>query len=434
MVRSSQRTLVESQPQPQASFSSLVNHRSIEKAQPVSLPGKRPELPTTGVGGLVIGGDFQGLGIARSLGRNGVPVCVLDDEPSISRYSRYATHAVKVRNLRDESKTIETLMTIGRRLNLKGWVLYATRDETVAALSRYRETLSEWFRVPTPEWESIRWAWDKRNTYRMSMELGIPAPKTWFPQDVEQVREINAKFPVVLKPAIKEHFVYTAKAKAWRADNREELIRRFEEAAAFVPPGEMMIQDLIPGGSSAQQYGCCVFFKEGKAVGTMVTHYVRSHPPDFGRCSTYVESVELPELEEMSRRFLHKIGYYGLAEVEFRLDPRDGEYKLLDVNARTWGYHSIGVAAGVDFPYMLFQDQLGNPVAPARGKPGVNWIRWVTDLPVGVHGFLIRRWGLLEYLRSIRRADTEAVFSLRDPLPSLAEAALIPYHVFTRGY
>jgi predicted ATP-grasp superfamily ATP-dependent carboligase len=268
----------------------------------------------------------------------------------------------------------------------------------------------------------------------MSLELGIPAPKTWFPESVEEVREIDARFPVILKPAIKENFVYTAKAKAWRVNNRQELVERFQEAAAFVPRGEMMVQDLIPGGSSAQQFGCCVFFKEGRAIGMMVTHYVRCHPPDFGRCSTYVESVDLPELEEMSLRFLCKIGYYGLVEVEFRRDPRDGQYKLLDVNARTWGYHSIGLAAGVDFPYMLFQDQLGNDVTPARGKAGVNWIRWVTDLPVGVHGFLIKRWGLWDYMRSIRQAHTEAVFSVRDPLPSLAEAALIPYHVFTRGY
>ena len=31
-------------------------------------------------GGVVIGGDYQGLGIVRSLGRHGVPVYVIDDE------------------------------------------------------------------------------------------------------------------------------------------------------------------------------------------------------------------------------------------------------------------------------------------------------------------------------------------------------------------
>ena len=47
---------------------------------------------------MVLGGDSQGLGIARSLGRHGIPVCVIDDETSISRASRYVQHSVRVRD------------------------------------------------------------------------------------------------------------------------------------------------------------------------------------------------------------------------------------------------------------------------------------------------------------------------------------------------
>ena len=83
---------------------------------------------------------------------------------------------------------------------------------------------------------------------------------------------------------------------------------------------------------------------------------------------------------------------------------------------------------------MLFQDQLGNAVTPARARAQVAWLRLVTDLPVGLHGLFLKRWGLFEYWKSVMGSDTEAVFDWRDLLPSLAEAALIPYHVLTRGY
>jgi predicted ATP-grasp superfamily ATP-dependent carboligase len=282
--------------------------------------------------------------------------------------------------------------------------------------------------------ETIRWAWDKRNTYRLAQDLGIPVPRTWFPKTVEDVRSIDAKFPLILKPAIKENFIYEAKTKAWQVNDKEHLVQRFEEAAAFVPQGEMMVQDLIPGGSSEQQYGCGFFFAGQRALGVMGARYVRAHPPDFGRCSTFVETMDLPELEVLSTRFLQAIDYYGLAEVEFRRDPRDGEFKLLDVNARTWGYHSLGAAAGVDFPYMLFEHQIGRPVGSFRARSGVRWLRWVTDLPVGVHGLFLGKWNLLSYLKSIRGTNTEAVFDTADPLPSLVETALIPYLAVTRGY
>src|SRR5271157_272780 len=85
-----------------------------------------------GVGAVVVGGDHQGLGIVRSLGRHNIPVCIIDDERSIARFSRYATHAIAVTDLRDERKTVETALEIGHRLGLKDWVLYPTRDETVA--------------------------------------------------------------------------------------------------------------------------------------------------------------------------------------------------------------------------------------------------------------------------------------------------------------
>ncbi len=120
------------------------------------------------IGGVVVGGDYQGLGIVRSLGRRKVPVCIIDDEHSIARFSRYTTHAVAVENLRDERQSADAMLEIGRRLGLKGWVLYPTRDETVAAFARYRPMLTEWFRVPTPTWEAMQWVCDKRNTYRLA--------------------------------------------------------------------------------------------------------------------------------------------------------------------------------------------------------------------------------------------------------------------------
>src|SRR5206468_2210117 len=174
-------------------------------------------------GALVIGGDYQGLGIARSLGRRGVPVCILDDERSIARFSRYSAHAVKVPDLRSEQTAVETVLNVGRRLGLKNWVLYPTRDETVAAFSRHRPLLAEWFRVPTPEWSTIQWVWDKRNTYRLAEELKIPVPRTCCPRDIDELRNIDMDLPVAVKPAIKEHFIYATKVKAWRANTRAEL-------------------------------------------------------------------------------------------------------------------------------------------------------------------------------------------------------------------
>lgn len=385
-------------------------------------------------GAVIIGGDFQGLGILRSLGRRGIPCCIVDNELAIAGLSRYCTHSVRVSNLRDESRTISTLLEIGKELKLAGWVLYPTRDETVAALSRHRERLTAQFKVPTPRWDAVSPAWDKRKTYRLSEKLDIPCPLTWFPESLNDLEAIDVSPPWVIKPAIKENFIYSTKVKAWLASDRTQLEQRFQEAQRIVPLGEIMVQELIPGGSE-RMFGFCSFFKEGRSQATMVTRYRRQHPPLFGRSCTAVETVDCLEVEELGEKFLKAIDYYGLTEIEFKLDPRDGRYKLLDVNARTWGYHNLGSAAGVDFPFYLYEDQCGRPLPGAiRTRKGVNWIRLVTDIPVGFMGILRRQFSLRDYWRSVSRFDIESVHSWQDPLPGLAETALIPYLAWKKGF
>ena len=195
----------------------------------------------------------------------------------------------------------------------------------------------------------------------------------------------------------------------------------------------MIVQELIPG-DGRQQFAYCAIYSKGEPVATMVCRRRRQHPPEFGRASTFVETIDEPAVEALSERILRTIGYDGLVELEYKLDPRTGVFKLLDFNARTWGYHTIGPAAGVDFPYLLFRQALGQPVAPQRARAGVRWVRLLTDLPTGWVQIRAGDFTVREYLRSLRSAHVEAVFSRDDPLPGLAEVALLPYLAVKRGF
>jgi predicted ATP-grasp superfamily ATP-dependent carboligase len=264
--------------------------------------------------------------------------------------------------------------------------------------------------------------------------LGIATPRTWLVGSAEELGAVDGEPPFAVKPAIKERFIYATGDKAWRADTRAELEQRFREAAQVVGAGEVIVQELIPGGGETQ-LAYCAFFRDGRAAASMVVNRLRQHPPLFGRASTFVQTIERPELEEVSERLLRRIGYYGLVELEYKHDVRDGQTKLLDINARTWGYHSLGQRAGVDFPYLLYADQLSLPVPDgARARTGVSWIRLATDVPTAL---ALAAQGELDwraYLRSLRQANAESVFSGDDPLPGVAELALLPYLAVKRGF
>jgi D-aspartate ligase len=380
----------------------------------------------TNVGALVIGGDHPGLAVARSLGSRGIPVYILEDQHSISKYSKYVTKVIRVPDLLDEKRVVDSTLEVGERYDLRDWVLIPTRDETVAAFSLSRDRLAKFYRVTTPPWETTRWAWDKSNTYQLAEELGIPVPRTWHVRDASELPSLYQYLPLAIKPAVKEKFFYATGDKAWRADTPEMLQALYTRAAKDIPSSEVLIQEIIPGDGT-QQLSYCAFFKDGKAHSTLLARRMRQHPREFGRAATYVETIENPEIAELSERFLRAIDFNGIVEVEYKRDPRDGRNKLLDVNARAWGFHGLGHAVGVDFSYLLFADQLGLPIEPCSAPAGKGWMRLLPDLSVIAFdlfdGYLKPR----DYWQSIKNTATESVFSWHDPLPSLAEFALLPY-------
>jgi D-aspartate ligase len=237
---------------------------------------------------------------------------------------------------------------------------------------------------------------------------------------------IFSRLPLAIKPAVKENFFYATGAKAWRADTPEQLMSLYEKATRQIKPEEILIQEIVPGDGK-EQYSYCAFVQNGVPTCILTARRARQHPREFGRAATYVETVDAPEIELYSERFLKAINYHGVVEIEYKRDPRSGQYKLLDVNARTWGFHSIGSASGVDFPYLTYADQIGLPIEPTRAKAGVGWIRMLSDIPTAaadlVHGSLSFRM----YFDSLRATRIESVFSWQDPLPSLAEVVMLPY-------
>jgi D-aspartate ligase len=380
------------------------------------------------VGAIVVGGDHPGLAIARSLGRRGIPVYVIDDQYCISKFSRYATKVIRVESILDERKTVDAVLEVGRRYNLRNWILFPTRDENVAAFSRYRSELAQFFKVTTGDWNSIEWAWDKKKTYELAEKLDIPCPKTFNPKSIDEVPDLYSRLPLAIKPAVKENFFYATGAKAWRADTPDQLLSLYAKAIKQIKPEEILIQEIVPGDGN-EQYSYCAFVRDGVPSSVLTARRARQHPREFGRAATYVETIDAPEIEILSERFLEAINYHGVVEIEFKRDPRSGEYKLLDVNARPWGFHAIGWAAGIDFPYLVYADQMGLPIEQVRARAGVGWLRMISDIPTAISDFLHGSLSFSAYVRSLQATRVESVFSVRDPLPSFAELVMLPYIV-----
>jgi D-aspartate ligase len=386
------------------------------------------------IGAVVIGGHFQGLGILRSLGRQNVPVYLLDMGYCIGMYSRYVKRFLKCPDVRNHALSLEFLIDLARKENLKGWVLYPNDDETVCLLAKHKEQLEEYYRVTTPSWDVAKFAYDKMLTYQLAEQLNIPVPKTFCPKSVEEIEQLDLEYPVIIKPSIKVPFYSLTKKKAIQVINKKELVEEYVRAAKSIDTSQtLMVQELITGGSP-NLFSVGSLCKNGEMLAKVVARRPRQHPMDFGHATTFAETVESPELEEMSKRILAAMNYSGLSEVEFMLDPKDGKYKLLEINARAWGWHTIAISAGVDLPYLSYMDMLGENVRQNGFAKGVKWVRITTDVPTVIIELLKGRMKFTEYLSSLKGKKEFAVMSLRDPIPFLLEIFMLPYLLRKKGF
>ena len=166
---------------------------------------------------------------------------------------------------------------------------------------------------------------------------------------------------------------------------------------------------------------------------SLVARRTRQHPIEFGRSSTFVETVEQDQVEELACRFLKSLDYTGVVEVEFKYDRRDRQYKLLDVNGRFWTWNGIGALAGADFPYLAWRQALGQPVVPGRARTGVAWMHGSRDIVAAYQVLSRGSLKLRDYLAGLRKPMAFASFALDDPLPAIVELPAVAWYRFAKG-
>ncbi len=384
-------------------------------------------------GAIIFDGDFQALGLMRSLDLNKVPICLLSNTVSIAKFSNIKKRYFRLPSSKNRETYLNFLVRLAEREDLNGWVIFANNDEQVMFLSKEKDKIERYYRLAVPSWGTVKYCIDKRLTYEKARDLDVPIPETRFVDDKNELAHLDLEYPIVLKPSVKTKFYKKTKKKALIARDSQELQKQFLFMSSIVLPSNIVIQEMIPGGPE-NLYSFCPVFKNGKVLGRVMANRKRQHPMDFGRASTYAVSVNIPELETIGTKFLSGIDYYGLAEVEFMYDPRDGKYKLLEINSRIWGWHTLALASGVNLPYLLFKDLLGDESEQPTFREGVIWNRILTDAPILMKRFLKGELSIADYVKHLRKVDEFATFSERDILPFLIECFLAPYLWIKKGY
>jgi D-aspartate ligase len=381
-------------------------------------------------GVVILGGAHGTLGLARSLGKAGARVRLVSNDTPLPGFSRHVSGRSEWTGP-DSGGAVAFLQDLAEAQGLRGALLVPGGDAEVRFVSQSAAALSETFQVMLPPWERLKWACEKPLLYRRAEELGLDFPLTYRFASLEEAAQADIRFPVVLKPNMGGGDNRFSRAKVVRADDRDSFMAAYRDAAGQIGIGNVVVQQLVPGGGESQ-FSYAALWRDGWPVAEFTARRTRQYPVDFGYTSTFVEVVEDPGIIAPARRLLASIGHHGLVEIEFKRDARDGNFKLLDVNPRSWSWFSLAAAAGVDLGAMLWRMGNGLPVQPARARPGAGWMYLSRDMVAAAT--LIGRGALrpADYIRSIGAVRAWATFAGNDPLPGLIDLPLTGWRVLTR--
>lgn len=374
-------------------------------------------------GVIIIGGHIQGLGIARIFGKNKIPVILLDCETiNLTKHSKYCKQFFKYK----KGNLLDKLLLLAKTNNYKDWLLMPTNDAHVAVLGENKKRLSKYFKVSTADLEVLSYFFNKRLTYKLASDLNIPIPITWMPDSWNDLSVLDITYPCIIKPAIMFTFYSKTKKKVFVCKNAHELKSNYERALNLIPNEEVIIQDIIPGNSE-HQYSVCFMFDGEKPLVTLTARRARQHPPDFGNATTYAETVEIPEIVKFAERLLKATNFKGVCEVEFKFDSRDNTYKFLEVNPRTWKWHSIAEKSHSPILMSLYNFTYNLDPIVKNNQEDATFRHLITDLPT----MLRMKLSKIKYTKT-KKNTKYAVLDLKDLKPTLFEILYLPYFILKR--
>ncbi|MBI0583766.1 MAG: ATP-grasp domain-containing protein [Methanomassiliicoccus sp.] len=259
-------------------------------------------------------------------------------------------------------------------------ILFPSSDFWVQFASQHRRELGERYEIILPSEEVSRGLTNKRFQQDEAERLGIPLAKTFYPKhpaDIEELRD-DLQYPVFIKPYSGHLWRMHFPNKGFRADGPEELSSIFGKI--FPLDLEAMVQEIVVGPNT-NHFEVSIYIDHlGTMRGVFTAQKIRQYPVDFGM-GTLLMSVHNPEAEELASKLLNGMGHRGIADVEFKLDERDGRYKMLDINSRFWFQTIQATCAGINFPLIQYLDLTGQkmPEAPQQ-RDGVYWINPMSDV------------------------------------------------------
>lgn len=309
---------------------------------------------------LILGSYINGYSIIRELSEKSITnIALFSYGKSLAWFSNKVIFKAKI------DKTHESLKKELFKLKekCKYIVIFPTDDLQLENLSYIYDDIKDFCYVPFNNKNIIK-SLDKYYQYRCCEKYNVPYPKTL---DISTLKGLNnlaktIKFPVLFKPN-KRSDMTTSVFRSLYLKNNEEFQSKKHIIEKYLTKGiSFLASEYIPGDDTNIYAYVGYRSKKGEILNEWIGKKLTQFPDKFGVFSS--ASNEAPEIViEQGRTLLNEMNIFGIAEPEFKLDHRDGKYKLMEINLRSMMWHRLGSLCNVNLHYTQLKDAIGEKTA-----------------------------------------------------------------------
>jgi predicted ATP-grasp superfamily ATP-dependent carboligase len=394
---------------------------------------------------IIMGGSTNAISVARSLGREGIKVYAVNGPDEYVRYSRYC-HLLCPSKDGNFTEAWERYLLGDESEHLRGSVLLACSDNALEVLIKNRDNLSRKFVLDIMNEKAQLCMLNKLCTYEAARNAGIPTPKFWRVEKLEQVLmyEKEYVFPLILKPIYSHKFAEVFNCKYLLVNNFDELLKAYLRVDQFGIV--VMLVEKIPGPDDRYCSYYTYIDETGEALFDFTKRIIRRYPYNQGGACYHITDWN-PEVRDLGLRFFSHVGLIGLANIEFKRDDRDGRLKLIECNARFTAANCLVEESGFDLALFVYNRLVGRYQPALKGKkykeglrlwyPGEDFLSFQELRGRGELGFL-------GWLKSIMHPQVLPYFRWYDPMPTIVSDSkriyrfikkkIPPFHLFQKTH
>lgn len=369
--------------------------------------------------------SVQALALARYFGRRGIRVIVLDTKESHWTHRTRFAEIVVDQRFRNDEYLGRYLIGLAEKLGDRP-LLIPLHDDYVRFLSSSSGKLADLFRFTISSAATIEAILDKQKTSDLCRRLEIPVPKTVYVSSASEAEAAKDRvsYPAIFKPSFSRCW-QTEKAqsviqgrKVVILESSDDVSEKYAEVEDVDP--RLVLQEIIPGPEHDLIYALTYVDSLGNTPGYFVGKKWRTQPESFGR-GCYVESIPGGDYLALADRLIEQTHYRGSIGIEFKLDQRDNQYKLIEINARFGYWDGFGQACGFPSIEAILRDAQGESSPPAGSYAmGRKWVNPEFDLDRSVGEIRQRPSAILQTLKRYFSRHESAVFTWDDPVPGWA--------------